>query len=112
MKKRFLPIAAALLLTAGCSVSSTPSGDDTKAETPAKWVLDSKHQPLPPEFKQLSAKTQETYVMAAQDPEALAAVPCYCGCYESDGHTSNLDCFVDKMGPNKEVLAWDLMGTG
>jgi hypothetical protein len=72
--------------------------------------LDTKHQPLPDYVLKSSEKVQETYVMAAQYPEALASVPCYCGCYAEDGHISNLDCFVENMGPNNEVTEWDPMG--
>ncbi|GAX90383.1 hypothetical protein EFBL_2009 [Effusibacillus lacus] len=103
MKKTWLIVAtAAALLLAGCG-SNTAS---------TRFELDKKHKPLPDYVTKAPAMIQETYIMAAQDPDALAAVPCYCGCYEEDGHTSNLNCFVDKMGPNKEVLEWDPMGIG
>lgn len=73
-------------------------------------ALESKHKPLPDFVLNSSEKVQETYVMAAQYPEALAAVPCYCGCYAEDGHESNLDCFVDSFGNDLHVTEWDSMG--
>ncbi|MCL6572814.1 MAG: PCYCGC domain-containing protein [Bacillus sp. (in: Bacteria)] len=47
--------------------------------------------------------------MAAQNPQVLASVPCYCGC-GGEGHESNLDCFVDQIGANNVVTEWDQMG--
>lgn len=73
-------------------------------------ALDSKHKELPDFVLNTSEMIQETYIMAATYPEALASVPCYCGCNETDGHISNLDCFVDSMGPDNAVTGWDAMG--
>lgn len=75
-----------------------------------KLALDSKHMPLPDYILNTSEMVQETYIMAAQYPEALSAAPCYCGCNATEGHESVLDCFVDGFGPNKEVTGWDTMG--
>lgn len=72
--------------------------------------LDPKHKELPDYVLNASEKVQETYVMAAQYPEVLASVPCYCGCYAEDGHKSNLDCFVDNLGSDMQVTEWDSMG--
>lgn len=30
--------------------------------------------------------------------------------FAKDGHESNLNCFVDKMGSNNKVLKWNAMG--
>lgn len=35
-----------------------------------------------------------SYAYAVAHPEVLRYIPCYCGCGESSGHTSVLDCFV------------------
>lgn len=74
-------------------------------------TLDKKNQPLPDYVLTSSDKVKNTYLMAAKYPEVLANVPCYCGCV-SDGHMSNLNCFVSKMGPNNAVQAWDQHGIG
>ena len=42
--------------------------------------------------------TRKSYEIARGNPELLEQMPCYCGCYANPGHTSNLDCFVDKHG--------------
>ncbi len=75
-----------------------------------KLTLDSKHKDLPDFVLNSSEKVQETYVMAAQFPQVLASVPCYCGCGGEHGHKSNLDCFVDQIGANNSVTEWDQMG--
>lgn len=103
MKKGLLLLTAALMLfAAGCSSSSAPSN----------LSLESKHKAFPDYVLKASPTVQETYKMAASDPDALKAVPCYCGCYQDAGHLNNLDCFVKQMGPNKEVQEWDPMGVG
>lgn len=75
-----------------------------------KLTLDQKHKELPDYVKNTSELIQETYIMAATYPEVLAAVPCYCGCYGTDGHVSNLDCFVGGFDKNDSVIEWDQMG--
>lgn len=101
MKKKYAFVFTGILLAgiiSGCSSNKE------------ELVLDKKHKPLPDYVLDTSEMIKETYVMAASKPEVLASVPCYCGCYEGDGHTSNLDCFVDQMGTNNEVTEWDAMG--
>lgn len=36
----------------------------------------------------------KAYRFAVDYPEYLAAVPCYCGCGDMEGHQHNLHCFV------------------
>ena len=43
---------------------------------------------------------RQAYVFAARNPDVLEYVPCYCGCGNSDGHQSNVDCFVESRAPN------------
>jgi hypothetical protein len=74
-----------------------------------KWALDKKHEPFPDYVLNSSDKVQETYIMASTYPEVVAQVPCYCGC-KADGHKSNLDCFVHKMGDGNAVQEWDSHG--
>jgi hypothetical protein len=61
--------------------------------TPA---LDSLPAPLPAE--RFTGRTREAYQAAADIPDVLAALHCYCGCDKSLGHRSLLDCFVDDHG--------------
>ena len=49
------------------------------------------------------------YQFAAEHPEVLSYVPCYCGC-ERAGHRGSEDCFVASRGPNGDVESWDSHG--
>jgi hypothetical protein len=99
--KRFsfilIAIIALAVIVAGCG---------TKKED---LTLNKKHQPFPNYVLNSSTKVQETYVMASNNPNVLSQVPCFCGCV-ADGHKSNLNCFVQKMGSNNAVEAWDQHG--
>jgi hypothetical protein len=52
-----------------------------------------------------------TYDFAAQHPEILSYIPCYCGC-GADGHKANESCFVAKRDAKGNVLEWDTHGFG
>jgi hypothetical protein len=52
-----------------------------------------------------------TYDFAAQHPEILKFVPCYCGC-GSQGHKANESCFVARRDAKGNVLEWDEHGFG
>lgn len=93
-------VFSVVLIIAGCG-----SKLDSK-----KWTLDKKHEPLPDYVLNTSEKIQQTYIMASEYPSVVAQVPCYCGCGVSDGHKSNLDCFIDQFGDDNAVTGWDSMG--
>jgi hypothetical protein len=46
------------------------------------------------------------YKFAAEHPEILSYVPCFCGC-ERSGHRGNEDCFVKARDINGDVVAWE-----
>ena len=52
-----------------------------------------------------------TYDFAAQHPEILSFVPCFCGC-GSQGHKANESCFVARRDSRGNVLEWDTHGFG
>ncbi|MBM3809380.1 MAG: hypothetical protein FJW22_14440 [Acidimicrobiia bacterium] len=52
-----------------------------------------------------------TYDFAAQYPEILSYVPCYCGC-GSQGHKANDACFIARRDQKGNVLEWDTHGFG
>jgi hypothetical protein len=54
---------------------------------------------------------RDTYDFAAQHPEILKYVPCYCGC-GSQGHKANESCFVARRDSKGNVLEWDTHGFG
>lgn len=46
------------------------------------------------------------FQFAAEHPEVLSYVPCFCGC-EQGGHRGNHDCFVRSRASNGDVLQWE-----
>jgi hypothetical protein len=56
-------------------------------------------------------QTRAVYDFAAQHPEVLKFVPCYCGC-ESSGHPHNESCFVKSRDAQGNVTQWDTHGYG
>ena len=49
------------------------------------------------------------YKFAAEHPEVLSYVPCYCGC-ERAGHRGNEDCFVTRRDAKGDVVEWEPHG--
>ena len=52
----------------------------------------------------------QVFQFAAEHPEVLAYVPCFCGC-DHMGHKGNDDCFVKSRAANGDVLQWEPHGT-
>jgi len=52
---------------------------------------------------------QAVYDFAADHPEVLRYVPCFCSC-ELMGHHSAQDCFVKSRAKNGDVLSWNEHG--
>ena len=59
--------------------------------------------PRPPEV------VRAAYKFAAEHPEVLSYVPCFCGC-ERAGHRGNEDCFVKARNAQGDVTEWDAHG--
>ena len=53
---------------------------------------------------------QQIYLIAAQHTDLLKHIPCYCGCGESVGHKSNLDCFINDVKEDGTIV-WDSHAT-
>lgn len=54
--------------------------------------------PTPLPASRFTGRVRQAYQAAADIPEVLANVACYCGCDKSLGHRNLLDCFVDDHG--------------
>ncbi|RHW38894.1 hypothetical protein D1B31_12990 [Neobacillus notoginsengisoli] len=102
-RSRFLLLIMAIL---AIGIISACSSLDT-----ANLELDQKHLALPDYVTNSPKKVEETYLLAAQYPEVLESVPCYCGCGAESGHENNLDCFVVDMDDNQAVTEWTPHGT-
>ena len=86
------------------SVSETPVTPDGPNDLPMPPLPYGTQTAGPPE------QVRQAYIFAAQNPGVLEYVPCYCGCGETDGHTSNVDCFVGSRTSNGAVESWDTHG--
>jgi len=54
---------------------------------------------------------QAVFRFAAEHPEVLSKMPCFCGC-ENRGHKHNDDCFVAARDGRGRVTAWEPHGIG
>ena len=59
--------------------------------------------PRPPDV------VRAVYRFAAEHPEILGYVPCFCGC-ERAGHRGNDDCFVKTRNTQGDVIEWEPHG--
>lgn len=100
--KRLAPLLLLIVLIAGIAAGCSNKKENLSFNS-------KKNTPLPDYVLNSSQKVKNTYILASNYSKVLSQVPCYCGC-GSDGHTSNLNCFIDKMGPNSSVQAWDQHG--
>lgn len=80
------------------------------------------HNPLSGDLQELTAmgelpaflnEKHETvaavYKIALEYADVLKWIPCYCGCGESAGHRSSLNCFIAEI--REDEVLWDDHGT-
>lgn len=65
---------------------------------------------LPTFLKGQNEEIRLVYQAAGKSTELLQWIPCYCGCAESAGHKSSMNCFVEKINEDGSVV-WDDHGT-
>lgn len=116
MKKLIVPLLTTITFISGCSSSQTPTAEkdhsshENAGETPVlTYEIGSNDWSAVTTYTD-SSNTLEAYQFAVEHPEVLNYMPCYCGCYEEDGHTSNTNCFVE--GVNGNTVTLDTMGFG
>ena len=112
LKKLLAASIAFLLLITGCSQTNEDNhaeGHQQVAAPVMKYTLGSNNWSALEAFSPKD-NVKEAYQFAVDHPEVLNYMPCYCGCYEEDGHTSNTHCFVDRVEDNVAIL--DNMGLG
>ena len=54
---------------------------------------------LPEQVRNGDPATRDAYRFAVLNRDVLRYIPCYCGCWESVGHTSNASCYVKDNSP-------------
>ncbi len=94
-----------------------PAKPGTQASRPAR-VAASKPAAKPrvstvplPELPYPPARpfAKDVFAFAAEHPEVLSYVPCFCGC-ERSGHKDNDDCFVASRDAKGNVTGWEMHG--
>jgi hypothetical protein len=111
-------VAAVAILYFRNAQSATESAQAAPAvQTPVEPPAAAKLGPHPqenlpplPMIPEPPARPMETvraaYKFAAEHPEVLSYVPCYCGC-ERAGHRGNEDCFVTARDAKGDVTQWE-----
>jgi hypothetical protein len=95
--------------------STQPAAAPATAEVPEIARKPHPQKKLPPLPVQAYAPprppdvVRAAYVFAAEHPEVLSYVPCFCGC-ERGGHRGNEDCFVSGRDANGDVTEWEPHG--
>jgi hypothetical protein len=59
---------------------------------------------LSKEIGSAPVEIQEAYRFAIANRDTLRYIPCYCGCGESDGHTSNASCYFKDNSTEKNPV--------
>jgi Protein of unknown function with PCYCGC motif len=100
----------------GQQAAATPPAADAKAIARAEALASlgpHKQATLPPVPFQVGyapPRSREVvtaaYQFAAEHPEVLSYVPCFCGC-QRGGHQGNEDCFVKSRAANGDVIEWE-----
>jgi hypothetical protein len=113
--RRFITVAALFIAVAGVALL-TAQAPAKKSTTPAPSAAAKKitFPPIPnPGFApgRPVDQARAVYQFAAEHPEVLKYVPCYCGC-ESSGHPHNESCFVKRRDAAGNVTEWDTHGYG
>ncbi|TLS50857.1 hypothetical protein FE782_17555 [Paenibacillus antri] len=111
-KAAALPILASLAI-AGCSggaASDEHAHDSRHAANGDLQEATASFETLPSFLDEQPQAIRNAYLIAGHSIDVLASIPCYCGCGESAGHRSNLNCFVAEAKEDGAVV-WDDHGT-
>ncbi|WP_186671600.1 PCYCGC domain-containing protein [Sporosarcina sp. BP05] len=119
MKKKLMFILlAAILVLSACGEKAQPGEKEhDMAHGEQKHVPNGDLQEvtasaaiLPSFLDDKSEDMRLVYQMAGTSTDIIKWMPCYCGCGESAGHGSNLNCFIDEVREDGSVV-WDDHGT-
>ncbi|MZQ85489.1 hypothetical protein GQF01_25555 [Paenibacillus sp. 5J-6] len=113
IKKMMIVLSMATVLTA-CGSQKVISDDDHSGhQEHASGDVQEKTasaKVLPTFLNGQAEQIRLVYEASGQATEILKWIPCYCGCGESAGHTSNMNCFVKEVNKDGSVV-WDDHGT-
>ena len=125
VRLRLIPFGVTLIAAGALMAACSSSGEATEAaaRAPMSSVPQAPPQPLsftvapdlPPVPGNIytAARPAEivkaAYLFAAQHPEVLQYMPCFCGC-ERGGHRGNDDCFVSARDAAGKPSQWEQHG--
>lgn len=111
LKNSFVLLVLALSLT-GCTSSSQNEEHSHahEAENGDLQETTASVDILPSFLDGQSNIIRNAYLVAGLSTDILEWIPCYCGCGESAGHESNLNCFVHEVKEDGSIV-WDDHGT-
>ena len=93
-----LPLVLGLSALLQAEPSKKPSAPAKPSKAPAAATDKTATLPTPLPADGFQGRVREAYKVAAEIPDVMAGVTCYCGCDKSQGHRNLLDCFVDDHG--------------
>jgi hypothetical protein len=96
---RWLAAILVLMTISGASIVGMPH--PSPGRIPMSIVAPS--GVLPTIVHHTGKETVDAYAAALTHADALAAVPCTCGCMTVLDHTNNLDCYIDEVFPGGAV---------
>ncbi|WP_050180649.1 PCYCGC motif-containing (lipo)protein [Domibacillus robiginosus] len=116
MKKKLaiLIFGMSIPFAAACGQEATKDSDSHTAHTHTTANGDLQEvtasaDTLPSFLDNKDDNMRAVYRAAAKHADVLDQMPCYCGCGESAGHRSNLNCFIAER--NGDEITWDDHGT-
>ncbi|MFC5402112.1 PCYCGC motif-containing (lipo)protein [Cohnella soli] len=98
------------LVLGGCAAKEQPHSNVHHAANGDLRELTSSSRTLPDFLNTQSSIVQVAYQAAATLGDTLRWIPCYCGCGESAGHQSNMNCFIHEIREDGSI-EWDDHGT-
>lgn len=84
----FVAVVVTLVVGLGAVLATSGGGSSPGGSPPSGGTT------LPDWLARAPALVKEAYAYAAEHPETMGYIPCYCGCGGHDGHRSAHDCFV------------------
>ncbi|MFC5468339.1 PCYCGC motif-containing (lipo)protein [Cohnella suwonensis] len=109
-KAAFALLGAGALVLAGCAAKEQSHSETHHAASGDLREVTASSGALPSFLNSQSSIVQVAYQAAGTLGDTLRWIPCYCGCGESAGHESNLNCFIHEIREDGSI-EWDDHGT-
>lgn len=115
LKYKFMILLTAVSLTLSACGSKQEVSNEEHSESQAHVHNDKQEKTvssdvLPTFLSSQREEIQMVYQIAGKSADIIKWIPCYCGCGESSGHTSNMNCFIKEVNSDGSVV-WNDHGT-